>query len=275
MNYGRIDIRHADCMDVMKEYPKGYFDIAIVDPPYGIGSDRMNLGEGYSDSKYSSAKYRKSQMQKFAKGRLGACAGKLKNRAIQKLNSSWDVPPPPAYFRELRRVSKHQIICGGNYFKLPPSRCWVAWDKEQPWKNFSQMELIYTSYDFPAKLFRHNNGFGNPGKIHPTQKPVELYKWLLQTFAKRGMRILDTHLGSGSIAIACYYFGCDLVACEIDEDYCTAARARFTAETRQQEMFLPCDTPEQTEFLMDGTHQKKIETEFSEGLRHLRDELTD
>ena len=199
-------------MDVMREFPDKHFDLAIVDPPYGIGQAG---GEMHSDRSLNNA-------------------GKLKNRILNTGNTKWDLAPNLAYFAELRRVSRDQIIWGGNYFPLPPTRCVVSWDKEQPWPNFSAWEMAWTSFDMPAKLFRWNNqGTGNPGKIHPTQKPVELYTWLLRTFAQPGQRILDTHLGSGSHAIACHYAGMHLTASEIDADYYAAAMARIKRETAQ------------------------------------------
>jgi len=222
-----LDIRCMDCMELMAKYPDKHFDLAIVDPPYGISAHKMNMGDEY---------YGKGRKDRLWKG-----GGKLKNRILQTGRCGWDEKPPTAeYFSELRRVSRNQIIWGGNYFPLPPTRCIIAWDKEQPWPNFSAWEMAWTSFDMPAKLFRWNNqATGNPGKIHPTQKPVELYKWLLNTFAKPGHLILDTHLGSGSIAIACHYARLHLTACEIDEDYFKAACARIERETAQTEFFLP------------------------------------
>jgi len=222
-----VDVRNADCMDVMREYPDGHFDLAIVDPPYGISAEKMKMGDGY---------YGKGRKDRLSQG-----AGKLKTRILQNGQSEWDANPPTAeYFAELRRVSRNQIIWGGNYFPLPPTRCVVSWDKEQPWPNFSAWEMAWTSFDMPAKLFRWNNqGTGNPGKIHPTQKPVELYKWLLNTFAKPGQKILDTHMGSGSIGIACHYYACPLVACEISPDYFRAACDRIERETAQTDWYLP------------------------------------
>lgn len=130
----------------------------------------------------------------------------------------WDnAVPPQEYFDELFRVSKHQIIWGGNYFDLPPTRGIICWDKCQPWENFSQWEMAWTSFDTPASLFRFDNRTGD--KIHPTQKPTALYKWLLNKYATQGMTILDTHIGSGSIAIACHDMGYTLVGCEIDKGY--------------------------------------------------------
>lgn len=208
-------------MEVMATFADGHFDLAVVDPPYGI----LNLaGEG------STTAVRKSPRQQRS--------GKLKNRVMNQANVEWDTAPGPEYFAELRRVSKHQIIWGGNYFPLPPTRCVISWDKEQPWPNFSAWEMAWTSYDKPAKIFRWNNqGGGGCGKIHPTQKPVELYKWLFSIFAEPGQRVLDTHMGSGSIAIAAHYAGIHLTACEISADYYEKATARIARETAQTELF--------------------------------------
>ena len=190
---------NIDCMEYMRGVPDGYFDIAIVDPPYGLD-------------------------KKSTQG-----SGKLKGRTLNRGNiQQWDERPQAEYFNELRRVSKHQIIWGGNYFALPPTRCFVCWDKVQPWPNFSQCELAWTSYDKPAKLFRFDNR--TKDKIHPTQKPIELYAWLLSTFAMGGGKILDTHLGSGSSRIAAYKMGYDFVGCEINEEYFRLAEERFKRE---------------------------------------------
>ena len=220
MNTALLDLRRMDCMNLMREFPDGWFDLAIVDPPYGISATRMGMGSGFSGGKY--------------RNRLSQGSGKLKGRALQALNSDWDAhPPKQEYFDELRRVSKAQIIWGGNYFPLPPTRCVVCWDKLQPWENFSQWEMAWTSFNGPAAIFRaSNSGSYNP-KIHPTQKPVKLYSWLLNKFAKPGHRILDTHLGSGSSAIACSEFGAHLTGCEIDLGYFEAACARIKRETTQ------------------------------------------
>ena len=131
------------------------------------------------------------------------------------------------YFKELFRVSKNQIICGGNYFNLPPCRCFVVWDKRQPWKNFSACEYLWTSFKAPAKLFSH---LFIQKRIHPTQKPVALYEYLIKTFAKQGDKILDTHLGSGSSRIAAYNLGFDFVGCEINKEFYDKQQERFINE---------------------------------------------
>jgi len=208
----KIQITNEDNMQLMARYSDNYFELAIVDPPYQIADNPSRHG--------------------------GTGAGKLKNR---KLNQSakkfkgWDKKPDNKYFKELKRVSKNQIIWGGNYFDLPPTRCVICWDKCQPWENFSQWEMAWTSFDNPASLFKFDNRTG--GKIHPTQKPVVLYKWLLDKYAKEGDKILDTHLGSGSIAIACHDYGFDLTACEKDKDYFNDGIKRVKNHVAQQKLF--------------------------------------
>jgi site-specific DNA-methyltransferase (adenine-specific) len=207
-------IYHGDCMEAMKNMPDKAYELAIVDPPYNIGGDSIHAG------------------------RLKKGSGKLKNRAIQLLNSSFDeIPLDENYFNELFRVSKNQIIWGMNYFELPRTRGVICWDKVQPWENFSQIELAWTSFDYPAKLFRYDNRTG--GKIHPTQKPVRLYEWLLKNYAKPGDKILDTHLGSGSSAIAAYEMGFDFTGYEIDADYFNAAKDRLERHMNQGRLFEP------------------------------------
>lgn len=209
---GTITLHNADCMDVMRNMPDKAFDLAIADPPYGIAGSPSRHG--------------------------GSGAGKLKNRVLNRNArqfKEWDVPPADEYFAELFRVSKNQIIWGGNYFHLPPSRCVICWDKCQPWQNFSQWEMAWTSFDAPAKLFRFDNRTGD--KIHPTQKPIELYSWLLAKFARPGDKILDTHLGSGSSAIACLDAGFEMTGIEIDAEYYAAAIRRINASNSQQRLF--------------------------------------
>jgi site-specific DNA-methyltransferase (adenine-specific) len=187
----------------MREFPDDYFDIAIVDPPYGLPQS-STLGRG-----------------------------KLKNRILNADSiHDWDIAPDKSYFDELFRVSKNQIIWGGNYFDLPPCRCFVCWDKVQPWENFSQVEFAWTSYNKPAKLFRYDNRSGDK-KIHPTQKPVELYIYLLNQFAESGNKILDTHIGSGSSLVACKQRGFDFVGFEINERYYNLANDRLNTNRKR------------------------------------------
>jgi site-specific DNA-methyltransferase (adenine-specific) len=203
-----IQLFNQDCMTAMASMKDKEFELAIVDPPYGIGNDSLH------------------------QNRLRKGAGKLKNRVIQQMDSSFDNKPPnDLYFIELFRTTINQVIWGMNYFALPKTRGVICWDKVQPWENFSQIELAWTSFDYPAKLYRYDNRTG--GKIHPTQKPVALYQWLLKNYAKPGDKILDTHLGSGSSAIAADIMGYDFVGYEIDEDYYKAALDRFTRHKQQ------------------------------------------
>lgn len=194
---GNIRLYNGDCMEWMNDVPDKWYNLAIVDPPYQLPKDSSN-------------------------GR-----GKLKNRVFNRGNIAerWDKKPSQEYFDELFRISKNQIIWGGNYFDLHPCRCFVCWDKCQPWENFSQVEMAWTSFDKPAKLFRYDNRRG--GKIHPTEKPIELYAYLLNTFANKGDKIFDSHFGSLSIGIACYELGFELDACEIDKEYYDNALKRL------------------------------------------------
>lgn len=203
-----INLQLGCSLAAMREMEDNQYDLAIVDPPYEIKTSNPFQG-----------------------------AGVLRNRILKTDNKikEWDKAPPPEYFEQLFRVSKEQIIWGGNYFNLPPTRCVIAWDKVQPWENFSGWEMGWTSFNKPAPLFKFDNRRG--GKIHPTQKPIELYKWQLQKFAKEGDKILDTHLGSGSIACACYDLGFDLDAWEIDAEYFERTLARYTEHSRQSKLF--------------------------------------
>lgn len=164
----------------------------------------------------------------------------MKNRILNQSNCEWDEAiPGDDYFRELFRVSKNQIIWGGNYFPLPPTRCIVAWDKCQPWENFSQIEIAWTSFDRPAKLFRLiNSGANSEKKIHPTQKPIDLYEYLIDRFALSGDKIFDSHMGSGSSRIAAYNMGYDFWGCEINKEYFEASEKRFEKATQQQSLFI-------------------------------------
>ena len=218
----KIELLHEDCMTVMARYPDNYFDLACVDPPYGIDAANKFGGE-----------CRKSGN------------GAAMKTAFEK--KDWDAGiPDKHYFNELMRVSKNQIVWGANYMShfLPPSMGWIVWDKDNGTTKFSDSELAFSSFDRALRSWKYTwNGMiqgdmkNKERRIHPTQKPVKLYEWLLTNYASPGQRILDTHLGSGSSAIAAHYFGCDFVGCEIDEDYFKAASDRFSRETRQVAMF--------------------------------------
>lgn len=228
---------NSDCMEAMRKMPDKCFDLAVVDPPYGINAPNMAMGTNKNRS--GDGYPAESVAQRLRKGRLNRGAGKLKNRALNTMPITWDyAPPSKEYFEELFRVSKNQIIFGGNYFGLPPTRCVICWDKCQPWENFSQWEMAWTSFDKPAALFRYSNtgGANREQKIHPTQKPVALYAWIFQRYAKPGHKILDTHLGSGSSRIAAYDAGLDFVGFEIDKEYFDSQEERFASYTAQMRM---------------------------------------
>lgn len=239
MNLKKSSIVHnIDCMEFMKTVADKYFDLAIVDPPYGINAPNMQMGthttrkgDGYPGE---------SVATKLKKGRLNHGSGKLKNRNLNTMPLDWDCKPPTEeYFNELFRISKHQIIWGGNYFGLPKTRCIICWDKLQPWDNFSQWEMAWTSFDKPAKMYRiSNTGGGNKEKkIHPTQKPVKLYDNVYNDFVTDGMKIIDTHLGSGSHRITASKLNVEFVACEIDPQYYTSQGLRFDNYMKQQSLF--------------------------------------
>jgi len=195
-------VYNEDCMIGMSKYPDGYFDLAIVDPPYGLG--------------ISSNSFR----------------GKQKDK-------DWDDGiPDEAYFSELMRVSKEQIIWGGNYFPLPPSQGFLIWDKVQPMDFSSAMcEFAWMSIQKPAKIFKLHVVTAETNKIHPTQKPQKLYRWILKHYATEGMKILDTHLGSGSSRIAAHDLGFDFTGFELDKDYFEAAEKRYQNHIKQLKMF--------------------------------------
>ena len=206
----KIQITNECNMQLMARYPDNYFDLAIVDPPYGIGHSLL------------SGEKRGSKFVRTTK------------------HVEWDVLPSKEYFSELKRVSKNQIIWGGNYFLdyLPSTRGMLIWDKIQIFSG-ADFEFAWISFDTSAKAFRMSRveAYGNINKIHPTEKPVDLYKFCLDKYAKQGDKILDTHLGSGSIAIACHDYGFDLTACELDESYYNSAIKRIKNHVGQQKLF--------------------------------------
>ena len=200
-------------MELMARYEDNYFDLAIVDPPYGI-----NASKG---------------------------VGLHSRKKFQKSNKDWDNKTPnQKYWDEIFRVSKHQIVCGANYFLeyLYSSKSFICWVKNNPAPNFAQAEFLWTSTDVNGKVYDSGKQIQHEimwegGSIHPTQKPVKLYEWLLMNYAKEGDKILDTHLGSGSIALACHNLGYDLTACELDKDYYDAAIKRIDQHKAQIRMF--------------------------------------
>lgn len=197
------DVFNMDCMEYMRGVPDKAFDLVIADPPYGIRDAGGATGGG----------------------------GKLRGRAFNNgVIDRWDKAPGQAFFDELRRISRNQIVWGGNYFPLPPSRCILVWDKVQSWENFSQVEIAWTSFESPAQLFRFDNRTGD--KIHPTQKPTELYAWLLRKYAKQGDRIFDPMMGSQSSRIAAWKMGFDYVGCELDREYFDRGCERFERECK-------------------------------------------
>ena len=205
-------IYNQDCLEAMKEMKDNQFDLAIVDPPYGI--------------------------ERFKKG-FGTTRFKMDKRTA-KNGIQWDIKPKDNFFIELFRVSKNQIIWGANNFVLPPTEYFCIWNKKQTVDNFATAEYAWVSMGLkkPAKMFDYGiHKHNHTTKIHPTQKPIALYEWLLMNYAKDGDKILDTHLGSGSIALACHNLKYDLTACELDEEYYNAAMKRLKQHQQQLRMF--------------------------------------
>ena len=206
-----MNITNEDNMELMARYPDKYFDLAIVDPPYGLGYRLVKGG---------------------AKGGMGT----MRNLADEKVTTWDDKIPPPEYFTELQRVSKNQIIWGGNYFLdyLGKTDGFVVWDKMNGTNPMSDAELAWQNIKGTTRMFRWHHFSGErTTKMHPTQKPIQLYKWLLTNYANEGDKILDTHLGSGSIAIACHDLEYDLTACELDKEYYDAAIKRINNHKKQ------------------------------------------
>ena len=203
-----MNITNECNMELMSRYEDNHFDLAIVDPPYADGNELFSLEVN------------------------------LKNKERKHNVKDWnDKAPKKEYFNELFRVSKNQIIWGANYFEgLPPSRGWIFWDKRyEGMHSFSDGELAYTSFHKLLKKFTYRGDVKKT--FHPTQKPVKLYEWLLMNYAKEGDKILDTHLGSGSIAIACHNLKFDLTACELDKEYYDSAMKRIKRHQQQIQMF--------------------------------------
>lgn len=219
----KIELLNCDCMEYMAGVPDKYFDLAICDPPYGIGMDNSNKrvkpSRPNSYTNYKDFRYHKTD---------------------------WDNEAPKEnYFYELFRVSKNQIVWGANYLCefLPVGFGWIFWNKKNGLDNcFSDGEFAFSSKGVQSRYFEcspFHNLSGGKDRIHPTQKPVKLYRWLLQNYAKEGDKILDTHGGSMSSAIACHQMGFDLTLCELDKDYYEAGVKRFREQTMQQSLFKP------------------------------------
>ena len=216
----KITITNEDNMDLMARYPDKYFDLAIVDPPYGIGEDGA---KNHSRSK--------------------------KAKAQEYTPKNWDsLSPNKEYFNELIRVSKNVIIWGANHFieNIPNqnSSSWIVWDKQNGDNDFADCELAWSNHKTAVRKFEfrwagmlQGDMKNKETRIHPTQKPVALYKWILDKYAKQGDKILDTHLGSGSIAIACHDYDFELTACELDKEYYDAAVQRIKQHVKQQRLF--------------------------------------
>ena len=204
------ETHNIDCIEFMKQFPEKHFELAIVDPPYGIGIN-VSMGRRKGD--------KKSKYHKFA--------------------GNDNTIPNKDYFDELFRVSKNQIIWGGNYMHefLKPSSCWLLWDKGFSFEvTFAQFEMAWTSFNSSCKKYDFNAASNN-NRIHPTQKPVALYKWLLKNYAKEGDKILDTHLGSQSSRIAAYDMRLDFFGCELDKDYFEQGNKRFEDYKAQLKLF--------------------------------------
>ena len=211
---GQATLINGDCMSLMRDTPDNYYELAIVDPPYGIGA---NVEQGLGDKRNGNRK--KSKW----------------------IGGDWDkAVPTQDYFIELQRVSNNQIIWGGNYFNLPPTPCNLVWDKVQRIDQ-ADCESAWTSFIKPSRIFTFSRsnlqGFQNPYRFHPTEKPVKLYEWLITNYAKAGDKILDTHGGSFSSAIACNNLGFDFTGIELDKDYYEAAVKRVMAANQQIRMF--------------------------------------
>lgn len=236
---------NCDCMTFLKECDDKIFDLCIWDPPYGINANKMGMG-GTAANRRTARRMYKEHSDEKRKGRLNSGGGKLKGRLLNQSVFDWDnATPSQEVFDEVFRVPKHQIIWGANYFGMPSSRCWIAWDKVQPWENFSQIELAWTSFDLPAKLFRFDNRSWS--KHHPTGKPVELYSWLLKTFAQKGYKILDPMMGGGTSRIAAYKMDFDFYGCEINETYFNLANEHFRSECLGEIMLKDGRTAKQLE----------------------------
>lgn len=212
----RSAVFNMDCIELMKQVPNKFFNLAIVDPPYGV-RDKWKTGGVSKHTRFDT----------------------------ERKMAEWDIAPDKSYFDELRRVSKNQIIWGANHFpeQMMFSRCWIVWDKLTGDNGYGDCELAYTSFDRPIKKYTrfwlgaHAKEKEDEKRIHPTQKPISLYEWILKEFASEGDLILDTHLGSGSSRIAAYKNGYTFIGCELDTKYFEQQEARFKNFTAQQTLW--------------------------------------
>ena len=210
----KIELHNVDCMELMKTFKDNQFDLAIVDPPYGI--------------------------ERFKKVTDTPSEKDVHAKRFQKMGLVNNTKPSKEYWNELFRVSKHQIVFGANNFTMPESEYFLIWDKKQAMPNFARCEYAWVSMSLkkPAKICEYSiHKHNQVDKIHQTQKPIYLYEWILINYAKEDFKILDTHLGSGSIAISCDNLGFDLTACEIDKDSFDKASHRIELHRRQIKLF--------------------------------------
>lgn len=248
---------NLDCMDALKEYPDDYFDLAIADPPYGAGLTenggckgwftkyhQKNSGGGVQHNlrfhggdrwnRYKTLRIRDSEVPQELSEQTGSKRGNTKKIV------TWDIAPDNRFFEELFRVSRNQIIWGGNYFELPPTRCFLIWRKLTISEKFSMAmcEYAWTSFNSNAKLFECTpQGTAADERFHPTQKPVKLYEWILNNYAKPGDKILDPMAGSGTCLVACRNLGFECTGFEIDEEYYTKAQERIKKNAAQINIF--------------------------------------
>ena len=238
---------NCDCMKLMSQIPDKYFELAIVDPPYGGGA---NIADNSVEELCGGVQTGRLKNGQDSAGALtntisaarmgGTWATKYRTHTggiFDKDICHWDIAPPPEYFKELARVSKNQIIWGGNYFDLPPTRCFLIWKKLTISENFTMAmcEYAWTSFNDNAKIFEYAPQ--DKARFHPTQKPVALYEWILSRYANKGDKILDTHAGSASSLVACHNLGFDFVGCEISEEYYKLANERLIAAQAQLTLF--------------------------------------
>ena len=221
---------NVDCLEYMKTLPDNAFDLAVVDPPYGDGCSQSVQVEREREADGVQQVWRVVRPIQGASRTGGTWAAKYGKKIV-----AWDTAPDKEYFEQLFRVSRNQIIWGGNYFELPPTRCFLVWRKLTISDQFSMAmcEYAWTSFNSNAKLFEYAPQ-GKGDRFHPTQKPVALYSWIFKNYAKQTTKVLDTHLGSGSSRIAAWDYGIKFfVGCEIDETYFKKQEERFTKHIYQ------------------------------------------